>query len=305
MKFYHHLENIDQECHNSYLIIGNFDGIHIGHQELIKKACQFARKDNKKIGLLTFEPHPRSLFRPNDPPFRITPLSLKKERLEQTQLDFVISQPFNWDFASQTPDDFINIVLSKHLKPSLIIVGYDFRFGQMRKGDYKDFEKAGFCVKLIDKISYKDDEAYSSSHIRNLLRYGKIDQANDLLGWEWEMRGCVFKGDQRGRELGYPTANIRLTQTIHPAYGIYATYVQIEGEDIWRPAATNIGIRPMFEVQTGQIEAHLLDFDGDLYDKVLRVKPVAFLRGEAKFESLDALIAQMDKDCAKAREILN
>ena len=305
MKQYKNLNTLSGRHKDSVLVIGNFDGVHIGHQKLITQATGKAHARQKPAGLLTFEPHPRSLFRPDDPPFRITPEAVKMRRLRECGLDFVMSLHFDWDFASQNAGQFIETILDKTLKPSEIFIGHDFRFGQMRKGSYKDLQNAGYSTTVISEITDKNGEAYSSSRIRSALRHGYISQANDSLGWEWEIEGPVFKGDQRGRELGYPTANIALKETIHPAYGVYASLVQIEGEDTWRPAATNIGIRPMFEVPTGQLEAYLLDYDADLYDKTIRVKPVRLLRGEAKFNSLDDLVNQMDKDVKKTREVLD
>ena len=146
---------------------------------------------------------------------------------------------------------------------------------------------------------------FSSAAIRQALRDGDIKSANAMLGRPWEIEGKIFRGDRRGHELGYPTANILMEDMLHPAYGIYATLVQVEGEDAWRPAATNIGIRPMFEVKQGQVEAHILDFpDRDIYGKTLRVRPVERLRGEAKFASLEALITQIEADCAQTKALL-
>lgn len=304
MQIYKSLNSFSHQYQGSVLVIGNFDGIHKGHKALIQKAAEAAHEKNRPAGLLTFEPHPRELFRPDDPPFRITPEKVKIRILAHSDLDFVISLPFDWDFASQSPEAFINKVLDNALAPERIIIGKDFRFGQMRKGGYTNLRKAGYKTRAIDDILSENKTPYSSSRIRSLLRHGHIKHANEQLGWEWEIEGQVFKGDQRGRELGYPTANIRLDKTIHPAYGVYASRVQIEGETLWRPAATNIGIRPMYEVETGQVEAYILDFDGDLYGKTLRVKPVQLLRGEAKFDSLESLTDQMNKDCRKTREIL-
>ena len=174
----------------------------------------------------------------------------------------------------------------------------------MRKGTIETLENAGFEVRAVNKIASQEGEIYSSSLIRQSLRHGKIERANEILGWDWEMRGIVVKGDQRGRELGFPTANVALGDTVHPAYGVYATLTRIEGEDVWHASATNIGIRPMFEIPTAQIETYIFDFDRDIYDQVIHVRPVKRLRSEAKFNSLDELIAQMNEDCAQAREIL-
>lgn len=304
MEIHTSLENLSESAKNSVVVIGNFDGVHLGHCELLKKGRDIADAQGAKLSVLTFEPHPRRLFRPDDPPFRITPADLKQERLAANSVDILFSLGFDWDFASQSSEDFIQNVIADGIAPSHIIVGYDFCFGQLRKGAPEDFKAAGFETTIIQEI--KDDtEKLSSSRIRAALRHGKLNEANDLLGWEWEIRGEVVKGDQRGRELGYPTANVGLGDTVHPAYGIYATWVKIEGEDHWRPSATNIGIRPMFETPEALMETFIFDFDAQIYGKTLQVKPVERLRGEAKFDSLDDLIEQMAKDCTQAKAILS
>lgn len=289
---------------HSVLVIGNFDAVHRGHQTLLKQAKGLANEQGKKLGLLTFEPHPRRLFRPDDPPFRITPSHVKERLLEKNGIDILYSLTFDWDFASQSPQAFIDNVLKAGIEPDHIVVGYDFCFGQLRKGTPQTLMDNGYNVTIIDKIEDEDKDVISSSRIRQLLRAGKIAEANALLGWEWEIEGEVIHGDKRGRELGYPTANVMFGDTVHPAYGVYATYARIDGETRWRPAATNIGIRPMFESEIGLVETFIFDFDGDLYGKTLRIKPFQRLRGEAKFDSLDALVDQIAIDCAQAREIL-
>lgn len=305
MKHFKALTDITLDAKDAVIAIGNFDGVHRGHQALIDEAAKIAKETNKKLGILTFDPHPRVLFQPDQPPARITPLTLKAERLEKGGVDLLFSLSFDWPFASQTAAEFIQHVLIDGLGAAHVVVGYDFCFGQLRKGSADTIKEAGIPINVVSAIEDQKAEIISSSRVRSSLRNGDIDAANQLLGWEWEMRGTIFRGDRRGHELGYPTANILLKDTLHPAYGIYACKVQIEGEEEWLNAATNIGIRPMFEVSEGQVEAHILDFpDRDIYGKTLRVKPVARLRGEAKFNSLDDLIVQMEKDCVQAKEIL-
>ncbi len=299
-------KDVKEAAQNTVLVIGNFDGVHLGHQQLISDARGIADKKGAKLGVLSFEPHPRKLFRADDPPFRITPVAMKARRLEKSGIDVLFSLDFNWDFASQSAEDFIENILKQGLKPVHIVVGYDFCFGQLRKGTPETLKQAGFDVTVIDKIADEGDSTFSSSAIRTALRHGEIDKANELLGWSWEIEGIIVKGDQRGRELGFPTANVKLEDTLHPAYGVYAAMVNIEGEgeDDWRMAATNIGIRPMFEIPVGQVEAHILDFDRDIYGKTLRIRPVKKLRGEARFDNLEALIAQIERDCQETRKIL-
>lgn len=296
--------DLPPEAKGCVVVIGNFDGVHRGHQALLARARETASALGRPLGVLTFEPHPRALFRADEPPSRITPAAMKAWRLQKAGADFVFSLPFDWDFASQSAADFIRAILLHGLGAAHIVVGFDFRFGQMRQGTPQMIEAAGLPVTVIEEVMIDSAGDLCSSRIRQLLRHGDIAQANDLLGWDWEIWGEVFKGDQRGRGLGYPTANIRLEDGIHPAYGVYAALVWVEGENLWRKGATNIGIRPMFTVPVAQVETYIFDFDAEIYGKVLRVKPIKRLRSEAKFASLDDLIAQMEIDCAQAREVL-
>ncbi len=286
------------------VVIGNFDGVHKGHQVLLKTAQDIAHESGVPLAVLTFEPHPRTLFRPEDPVKRLTPPDVKAWRMKEFGVDVLFSIPFDWDFASQSAESFIQDILIDGLNVSHVVVGYDFRFGQMRKGDPAMIEAAGLALNVVAEQDYKDGVKYSSSDARQALRHGHLREANDILGWDWEIWGEVIKGDQRGRELGYPTANFDMGDTVHPSYGVYATMVNIQGEDAWYASATNIGIRPMFEVPTAQVESFIFDFDREIYGEVLRVRLVQRLRGEAKFDSLDALIKQMDEDCVQARKIL-
>lgn len=306
MNIYTSLPAILPSMKGGVIAIGNFDGVHTGHRALLAQGRNMASAKDVPFGVLTFEPHPRKLFRPDDPPFRITPPAIKHRLIEECGADFIVSLPFDWDFASQSAEAFVANVLLEALSPAHVIIGFDFRFGQLRKGDAATIAAAGIAVTAIDAVGDESGDKYSSTAIREHLRTGEIEAANALLGWDWEIEGEIFRGDRRGHELGYPTANILLGDLLHPAYGIYATLVQIEGEAEWRPAATNIGIRPMFEVKTGQVEAHILDFaDRDIYGRRLRVRPVRRLRGEAKFASLPGLIGQIEADCAQTREVLS
>ena len=304
MKEYTTYQNLPQEARGCVVVIGNFDGVHQGHQALLERGRVLAQEKGGKLAVLTFEPHPRQLFRPDEPLRRITPYPLKAERLRSAGVDVLYAVPFDWDFASLSAPDFIRHVLKDGLGAAHVVVGADFRFGQMRGGAPDMIEAAGIPVNVIEKVTSAGGDDISSSRIRQLLRHGDIDGANALLGWPWEIWGEVFKGDRRGRELGYPTANMRLEDTVHPAYGVYAVYAQVEGEEDWHMGATNIGIRPMFAVPCAQVETYIFDFNREIYGKVLRVRPVKRLRSEAKFSSLDDLIAQMEKDCAQARDML-
>ena len=272
---------------------------------MLRHAAAVAKAKGAKFGVLTFEPHPRALLRPDDPPFRITPKAVKAHRLGECGVELLFTLNFDWPFASQSAAQFIDNVLKNGIKPAHIVVGHDFAFGQLRKGTPETLKAAGYEVTVLDMLADEGNDKYSSSRVRQFLQEGDIASANEVLGWEWEIDGIVVKGDQRGRTIGYPTANVPLGDTLHPAYGVYATWVQIEGETEWRPSATNIGIRPMFELKVGQVETFIFNFDRDIYGRTLRIKPVKRLRGEAKFDSLGSLTAQIAKDCEEARAILS
>jgi riboflavin kinase / FMN adenylyltransferase len=305
MQYFDSYLNLPPDVQGCVLVIGNFDGVHRGHQALLAHGRKIAQSQGRQLGVLTFEPHPKALFRADEPPSRITPAAMKAWRLKKCGVDVVFSLPFDWDFASQSAGDFIQNILIQGIGAAHVVVGYDFRFGQMRKGTQETIMNAGIPVTVVEEVKIDTHGDLCSSRIRQLLRHGEILEANQLLGWDWEIWGEVFKGDQRGRELGYPTANIRLEDVIHPAYGIYAAWAQIEGDERWYMAATNIGIRPMFTVPVAQVETFIFDFDREIYGKVLRVKPVARLRSEAKFNSVEDLIVQMEIDCAQARKVLS
>ncbi|MCB1782451.1 MAG: bifunctional riboflavin kinase/FAD synthetase [Alphaproteobacteria bacterium] len=305
IQIYRSLVNIPPTAKGAVVAIGNFDGVHRGHQALLKQAGDIANDRGTRLAVLTFEPHPKELFRPDEPPSRITPAALKEERLAAEGVDIVFSLPFNWDFASMSAEDFVKKILQDALGAAHVVVGFDFHFGQLRKGTPQTIKDAGIPVAVTEEVVASGGEEISSSRIRQHLRRGEIEQARQLLGWGWELSGEVIRGDQRGRELGYPTANMNLENIVHPAYGVYAARVQIEGETVWRQAAVNIGIRPMFEIKIAQVETHIFDFNKEIYGKTLRIKPIRRLRSEARFATLDELIAQMGKDCDLARDILS
>ncbi|MCC6598557.1 MAG: bifunctional riboflavin kinase/FAD synthetase [Alphaproteobacteria bacterium] len=311
MKMYETCRDVPESDKGAVIAIGNFDGLHRGHQLLLSRAAEIAAAQGRRFGVLTFEPHPHTLFQPDAPPNRLTPAALKQTRLAECGVDLLFSLPFDWDFASQSADKFIHNVLLSGLGASHIVIGGDFRFGQLRAGGPEDIEKAGIPVTVLDKFCGDNQEVFSSSKIRQLLRRGDIAGANEILGWKWELRGTIVGGDRRGRDLGFPTANMAIGDAVHPAYGVYAVWAKIiDGkggthDSPWHPAATNIGIRPMFEVQTAQVETFIFDFNEEIYGKTLCVQPVQHLRGEAKFNTLADLTRQMEKDCALARKILS
>ncbi len=304
MNTYDFSSPIPDVAKRAVVAIGNFDAVHLGHQSLLAFAKEKARALGAPLAVLTFEPHPRRLFRPDDSPFRVTPLSLKLERFGAAGVDMAFVCPFNWELAGLYPVEFVQTILKDRLDPQLVVVGHDFHFGHNRSGNIALLQEMGINVASVALQADKQHGVISATRVRGALQAGHMDEANALLGWNWEIRGVVGHGDKRGREIGYPTANVALGETIHPSYGVYATWVRVDGQSEWMRAATNIGIRPMFEVSTGLVEAHILDFSGDLYDKVLHIRPVKKIRDEMRFGSLEDLVHQIDTDCIRVREIL-
>lgn len=282
--------------------IGNFDGVHRGHAALINHARKIAEAEGLPLVALTFEPHPREFFKPDDAPFRITNEQQKERLLKSLDVTRVDVMDFNTIMANLTAQQFIDMIIVDHLNAAHVVVGSDFHFGKGRAGNVATLQAdKRFTVDGIT-LQMSGTEPVSSTRIRNAIQAGDIKTANAMLGWDWEIEGEVAHGDKRGRELGYPTANIPLSNTICPAHGIYAVQVWVNGT--WMGGAASIGLRPMFQVASPLLEVFIFDFQGDLYGKILRVRPVQKLRDEAKFGDLEALKAQMANDCAVARDIL-
>lgn len=284
------------------LIIGNFDGVHRGHQALINKALELS----PHVVVLTFAPHPRLVFQPDTTSFLITDTPRKNALLRQFGATEVITWPFSKELAAVPAEIFWQEVIVKQTQPNFIIVGDDFHFGKDREGNIELLRngqlKGRYQLHVVEEV--KDHaEKISSTAIRKHLTAGDIETANTELGWEYCIEAEVIPGDKRGREIGFPTANQRVPQhVLLPSYGIYASYVEIDG--VRHMACTSIGIRPMFEVQTPIVETHILDWNGDLYGKTLRVTPIKKLRNEEKYDSLKALTDQIAKDCNEARALL-
>lgn len=297
-------QTIPESAKGAVLAVGNFDGVHRGHQALLEVARKRALAAGRPFGIMTFDPHPRQYFSKTTAPFRITPGQHRIERLAYAKPDFIFIMNFNERLAVTSAEDFMEKILRQELGTNNLVVGENFHFGHLRTGSIESLQENGFDLTTLSAVTTAEGKPYSSSYIRNLISAGEMAEANKMLGWTWTVKGTVQHGDKRGRKLGYPTANVPLGETIHPAYGIYAGLIKIEGEKEWRHAALNIGIRPMFETKTPLLEAHILDFTGDIYDRPVSIKPVMRLRGEEKFDSMDELITQMAIDCQQARSIL-
>lgn len=287
--------------------IGNFDGVHLGHQAVIGLALQAV--PTAPLGVLTFEPHPREFFAPDAPSFRLMSAEARTARLEKLGVDVLYQLNFNTAMASLSPREFAERVICKGLGLVNVVVGADFCFGKGRAGtvaDLKAFgEEMGFGV-TVAELMETDGLVVSSSAIRDALSEGRPRDAAKLLGHWHRIEGEVIGGEQRGRELGYPTANMSIEGLHPPKFGVYAVLVDVRDgphRGSYHGAAS-VGVRPMFDGEVPNIETFLFDFTGDLYGATLSVALVEYLRPELKFDGLDALITQMDADCVKARSIL-
>lgn len=294
------------------ITIGAYDGVHLGHQAVISHVRQRAAELGARSAVVTFDRHPASVVRPESAPLLLTGPDQKMELLEATGVDAVVVVPFDLEQAAESPDSFIDRVFLQCLDTRLIVVGEDFHFGRRRDGNVHLLRKRGaehdFEVEPLELLARADgiDEPVSSTAIRRALAGGDITRANDLLGHPFEARGVVVTGDQRGRMLGFPTANVEVPNRISlPADGVYAGwYERPTGESY--ACAINLGRRPTFyeHADSSLLEAHLLGFEGDLYGESARVRFTNFLRSERKFDGIDALKEQLDLDVVHAQSLL-
>jgi riboflavin kinase/FMN adenylyltransferase len=289
--------------------IGNFDGVHIGHQAVIDLAREAAAQTGAPLGVVTFEPHPRQIFAPDALPFRLMNAETKRHRLEKLNVEYLYQLPFTNDLFGLTAEAFAKEVIVDGLGLSHVVVGEDFCFGKGRLGTAADLVRFGaqfgFGVTLA-KLVQSGGQEVSSTNIRNALAAGNPREAAAMLGHWHRVDGEVLHGEKRGRDLGYPTANMSITGLHPPAYGVYAVKLDVlsgphKGS---YDGAASLGVRPMFGENTANLETYIFDFTGDLYGTHVSVALIEYLRPEMKFDGLDGLIAQMDQDCQKARAIL-
>jgi riboflavin kinase / FMN adenylyltransferase len=315
MKIFRHYDDVPASLKGAVVAVGNFDGVHLGHQALIAEARRQAKAHNHPLAVLAFEPHPAEFFRPRPDSIRLTPLRTKARLLAELGVDAMFALPFDESMAKRSAGNFVTEVLVKGIGLSGVVVGPDFEFGQGRGGNVATLKEMGaangFSVTVFDmvKTPFASDggEKISSTRIRDSLRAAHPEEAARLLGRFWAIEARVEHGDGRGRQMGFPTANMHLGHCLAPSFGVYAVRVTITENEkpIGRhDGVANFGIRPMYQTPVPLMEAHLFDFDGDLYGKHLSVELIAYLRQEAKFENLDALIAQIATDAQKARKIL-
>jgi len=311
MRIFRHFDDVSDAFKGAVVALGNFDGVHRGHQALIGHARQLAEERNAPLGVVAFEPHPQEFFRPGGESFRLTPFRAKARLIAELGADAMFALTFDAEMAARPAQDFVMEVLVEGLGVGCVVVGRDFQFGKGRAGNTTVLaymgEMEGFGVELFDAVVVADGEKISSTRIREALKAGRPADAAKLLGHWWAVEARVEHGDARGRTIGVPTANMRLDGCLKPAFGVYAVRATIIEDD--RAVAThdgvaNFGIRPMFETPTPLLETWLFDFDGDLYGKHLSVEFVAYLRPEMKLDGLDGLKAQIATDSDSARKIL-
>ena len=302
-------EPIPQEFLHAVVAIGNFDGLHRGHQELLGIAREQAGRLGKPWGIVTFEPHPRSFFKPDEPVFRLTPLPLKARLVAVLGASFVLSLTFDKAFSVLEPQEFIQHYLIGQMKVAHVVTGYDFHFGRGRKGNptiLKELgQHLGFDVSVVDQVADEVDShsPFSSSSIRSALRRGHMTAAARELGYYWTVMGEVVKGDQRGRAIGFPTANIILEEGAEPIRGIFAVRVhdgKVKNSKPWSGAGY-FGDRPTFETTQTFLEVHLFDMNEDLYGRILMVEFIDLIRPDQKFNSIEELVHQMNLDCVRAK----
>lgn len=296
---------VPPEARGATIALGNFDGVHLGHLAVLRAA--HAARPELKLGALTFEPHPREHFRPDDPPFRLTLLPAKAAALEAGGAAFVYALAFDDAFAAMTAEDFVEEVLYRGLGARHLACGPDFAFGHRRGGDVtflaREAEKRGMGLSIVPPVQH-DGEAISSTRIRRLLQDGYPERAAEKLGRPWEIRGTVVHGDKLGRVLGWPTANIWIGRHLEPARGVYAVTVALpDGTEA--KGVANVGRRPTLggDPET-RLETFIFDFSGDLYDKEIGVRLARFLRPDAKFAGLEELKVAIAQDVEDARAAL-
>lgn len=309
MRIFRDYSTITQTARGAVAAIGNFDGVHKGHQRVIDTAREIAGATGAPLAVMTFEPHPRAFFAPDAPPFRLMNAEARANRLARLGIDPLFELPFNRDLADLSPEEFARQVIVEGLGLSHVVVGADFHFGARRAGTVDTLRtlgaQMGFGV-TVAELLHGDTGEVSSTAIREALAEGRPREAAAMLGHWHRIEGEVLHGDKRGRDLGFPTANMSILDLHPPRFGIYAVLVDVlTGPHAGSyTGAASIGVRPTFGVNVPNLESFLFDFEGDLYGEHLSVALVDYLRPEEKFDSLEALMAQMEADCANAREIL-
>ena len=308
MRWLDHREAMPDPLRGAIIALGNFDGFHRGHQAVAGEAIRWAHEEGRPSIIATFDPHPVRHFRPDAPPFRLTTLEQRQELYLAAGATAMLVFHFDAELASTSAEDYVGKLLHEHLGVAGVVTGEDFTFGKGAKGDRAMLERLGaqhgIAARAVPAVMH-DGAPVSSSRVREALRQGDPQGAAALLTRPFALRGIVEHGDKVGRTIGYPTANLTLDSYLRPAYGIYAVTGRILATGQMLKGAANIGIRPSFDPPKELLEPHFFDFSGDLYGQEIEVALHRFLRGEAKFDSLEALTTQMERDCEEARSVLS
>ena len=297
---------IPETLRGSIVALGNFDGFHLGHQAVVGRAIQRRFHERRPVIVATFDPHPVKYFKPDVPPFRLTTLDQRQELFAHAGADAMLVFHFDAEMAATSSTDFISEILAKQIGAAGVVTGDDFTYGKGRTGSVEELRQVGAQHGIIAEAVAPvliDGERVSSGRIREALAAGDIGHATHLLTRDFAIEGVVQRGDARGRELGYPTANLELGDYQRPRYGIYAVRVTLN-DGTEHPGVASFGVRPTFQPPQELLEAHLFDVDADLYGQNIEVALHAFIREELKFDSLDALISEMKRDEAEARRLL-
>ena len=308
MRFLDHRDPLPESLRGAIIALGNFDGFHLGHQAVAKQAIDWARAEGRPSIIATFDPHPVRHFKPDAPPFRLTTLEQRQELYLAAGATAMLVFHFDGELAGTTAEDFVTVLLADHLGVAGVVTGEDFTFGKARGGNFDKLvslgKEAGIEARAAQPI-LDGGKPVSSSRVRDALRDGDPQEAARLLTRPFAIRGIVEHGDKRGRTIGYPTANLSIEHYLRPKYGIYAVTGRLLSTGQELLGAANIGVRPQFEPPKELLEPYFFDFSGDLYGQEIEVAFHHFLRGEAKFDSIEALTAQMEKDCLEARHLLS
>ena len=293
---------------SSVLTIGNFDGLHLGHQKLIKKLLQVAQENNTVSIVCTFRPHPRTVLKPNEPHHKLFDYRDQVEVLTEMGIDFLIEEKFSKDFSLMSPEEFFANYLIKIFNPVHIVVGYDFSFGKSRAGNIeflkKHCEKLGIGLTVVDAF-VQDGQIISSTQLRLLLEHGQVQKVQEYLGRPYYLRGPVRVGNKRGRTIGTPTANISPEIEFTPRKGVYFTWAYIKDKKY--SSITNIGVNPTFENTDAylKVETHIFNFDDDIYGEHMKIELLHFHRDEMKFSSVERLKEQISNDIIEAKKFFN
>ena len=302
-----HDQPIPEELRGAIIALGNFDGFHLGHQAVVGRAVQRGAHERRPVIVATFDPHPVRHFRPHTPPFRLTTLDQRERMFAHAGADAMLVFRFGAGLAGTTAEEFVSGLLAGHLGAAGVVTGEDFTFGKGRGGNVQVLReigaKHGIEAETVAPVLL-DGTRISSGRVREALQAGDPGTATHLLSRPFAVQGEVIDGDKRGRELGWPTANLELHNYLRPAYGIYAVRVQLD-DDSEHAGVASLGVRPTFDPPRELLEAVLFDYDGDLYGRTIEVALHHYLRPEMKFDGVEALKAQMDADAEEARRLLS